>query len=109
MSDQIPQLKPGDRIRMMQTQLNINRGIANVCGAVIEPNPKHSNEFRVYLDSGEFRIVDADSVMRVSDEQYWRWKRNGVDTAAPYYPHRSDCAVYNEPAMPAGLCDCRKE
>ena len=28
---------------------------------------------------------------------------NGSDTA-----HLSDCAVYNEPAFPAGPCNCRR-
>jgi len=30
----------------------------------------------------------------------------GCETECKVTPHASDCAVHNEPALPAGPCDC---
>lgn len=35
-----------------------------------------------------------------------RWQQEGHKQALEQLNHKSDCAVYNEPAYPKGACDC---
>lgn len=39
----------------------------------------------------------------------WKRERDAMSATPPAAVHASDCAVHNEPAYPAGPCDCGAE
>jgi hypothetical protein len=79
MSQEIPEFKCGDRMQAMQTDDNIERGIAACCGVVLEK--KEGMFYRCFLEKGDFLLIPAYSMNHISEETYYQWKTNKVETA----------------------------
>lgn len=84
MSMDIPKFESGDRCQVMQTAGNVSRGIASICGVVVDVD--NVDAYRVFLENGVFVQIDGSGMNHVSEETYHNWKKNKVKTWEAWTP-----------------------
>ena len=72
----MPQFDIGQRCQAMQTDANVRKGFANVCGVVVGIIRQRGvcQTCRVFLEDGRFVTIENSNLIHVDEELYARWK-----------------------------------